>query len=288
MRPTIHSSFPKRDARRSGARLRGFSLIEVLVVIALLSVIIIGLVAMFSQTQRAYRLGTTQVDVLEAGRAVTDLMTRELSQVAPGGTPATNFLVRLQHVGLQDLPGNTAPRTNLLEQLFFMTRENQRWTGVGYAVLDPATGLPNSTVGTLYRYETNAYFEQPLAQLLPGFEAARWTNMRRLLDGVVHFTVRAFDTNGVWINRSLGTNIDVRYNLGLLRDTPALAAFTSNAVPASVEIELGILEERQAERARSINNAAVRENFISSNTVGQVHLFRWRVPVRSVDPTAYQ
>ena len=42
----------------SANRLRqAFTLIEVLVVVALLSFIILGLVAMFSQTQRAYTLG---------------------------------------------------------------------------------------------------------------------------------------------------------------------------------------------------------------------------------------
>ena len=62
----------------SANRLRqAFTLIEVLVVVALLSVIILGLVAMFSQTQRAYTLGMTQVDVLEGGRAVTEMITRE-------------------------------------------------------------------------------------------------------------------------------------------------------------------------------------------------------------------
>lgn len=257
-------------------------------VIALLSVIIIGLVMMFGQTQRAYRLGTTQVDVLEAGRAVTDLMTRDLAQMAPGGTLATNCLIMLHHVGLQTLPGSSEDRTNLLEELFFLTRENQTWRAIGYVVLDPLTGLANNSVGTLYRFETNSYFRQPLVQLFGEYVRTPRTGMTRLLDGVVHFKVRAYDTNGVWINRSLGTNIVVSYNAGLLSDEPAATSFTNTAVPAAVEVELGILEERQAERARSINNATARADFISTNSVGQVHIFRWRVPVRNVDPTAYQ
>ena len=71
----------------------GFSLVEILVVVGLLSIIILGLVAMFSQTQRAFRLGLTQVDVLESGRAVTDMMTRELSQMTPSrASNAVNFM----------------------------------------------------------------------------------------------------------------------------------------------------------------------------------------------------
>jgi hypothetical protein len=274
-----------------------FSLIEVLVVVALLSLIIIGLVAMFSQTQRAYKLGTTQVDMLEAGRAVTDMLTREMAQMTPAHqgkfSGAVNCYITLQNIAplMQDLPGSPAPgRTNLKEDVFFLTQENQRWSGVGYRVLDPATGLwPNGGVGTLYRYETNAYFGQPPAQLFTGYSNSRYTNanMTRLLDGVVHFKIRAFDTNGVWINQSIGANVTNYYDLSFLRDEPYFSTFYSNAVPASVEIELGILEERALERAKSINNAAARATFLAQQA-GKVHIFRWRVPVRNVDPTAYQ
>ena len=67
----------------------------------------------------------------------------------------------------------------------------------------------------------------------------------------------------------------------------APTSFVSNAIPASVEVELGILEERAAERARSITSPTARYNYLT-NEVGKVHLFRWRVPVRNVDPRAYQ
>lgn len=299
IRPTDHSRF--RSACWRQLRRAAFSLIEVLVVITLLSFIIIGLVAMFSQTQRAYKLGTAQVDVLEAGRATTDMMTREFSQMAPayqfhlGFKGVVNCEITLhQGVGpfLQELPGNVGPgRTNLLEDVFFLTKENQHWRGIGYSLFDPATGLPpQGGIGTLYRYETNAYLGQNLAQLHTGYLNARYTNsnVTRLLDGVVHLRIRAYDTNGVWLNQSVGTNIVTDYNLGFIRDEPSRSGFYSNAVPASVEIELGILEERALERVRSIGNATVRAEFLRTNSVGKVHLFRWRVPVRNVDPLAYQ
>jgi len=261
----------------------------------LLSFIIIGLVMMFSQTQRAYKLGTTQVDVLEAGRGVTDLMTRDLSQMTAGQQPgAVNSRIILHQFGpfLQELPGDTGPgRTNLLNDIFFLTKENQRWSGIGYQIIDPATGLPpKAGIGTLYRYETNAPVGQPLWQLEKGYEASRYTNanVTRLLDGVVHLRVRAFGTNGVWVNQPINTNIFVSYNPSFLRDEPDSVIFYSNAVPGSVEIELGILEERVFERLRSIGADNVRAAFLKTNSVGKVHLFRWRVPIRNIDPLAYQ
>jgi type II secretory pathway pseudopilin PulG len=293
---------PSTNPRWPGLRRAraAFSLIEVLVVVALLSFIIIGLVMMFSQTQRAWKLGTTQVDVLEAGRGVTDLMTREMAQMAAAHQPnlglngAVNCRITLHNYGpfLQELPASPGPgRTNLLDDVFFLTKENQRWSGIGYSVFDPATGLwPAGGVGTLYRFETNSRFGQPLWELHSAYKNSWYTNanVTRLLDGVVHFRVRAYDTNGVWVNQPANTNIYVSYNLGFMQDEPDSVLFYSNAIPGSVEIELGILEERALERVRSIDNPAVRADFLKSNSVGKVHLFRWRVPVRNVDPVAYQ
>src|SRR4029077_21063962 len=66
-----------------GTRL-AFSLIEIMVTIALLSFIVLGLLAMFNQTQKAFRSSMTQVDVLESGRAVTDMIARDVEQMVPG------------------------------------------------------------------------------------------------------------------------------------------------------------------------------------------------------------
>ena len=61
---------------------------------------------------------------------------------------------------------------------------------------------------------------------------------------------------------------------------------SSNAVPASVEVELGVLEDSTLQRAESLSGAA-QLNYLS-NHIGQVHLFRQRVMIRNVDPAVYQ
>src|SRR5262249_37093152 len=60
---------------------QGFSLIEILVVVALMTIIILGLLLMFQQTQRAFTQSMTQSDVLANGRAVMDLIPREVEQM---------------------------------------------------------------------------------------------------------------------------------------------------------------------------------------------------------------
>lgn len=288
---------------RSDLAVAAFSLIEVLVVVALLSVIILGLVAMFTQTQRAYKLGTTQVDVLEGGRTITDMITRELSQMtASRVSNGVNFFASLAPAVpfTQELPGNPAPgRTNLLEEMFFLTRENQTWTGIGYVVLTNHRGTANwerpmAGVGSLYRYSGQLPYGRSPGELFDGaltnaYTRTPFTNLNHIVDNVVHFKVRAYDANGNWITNSFYTNTGVwpvnqaQFAAGEVEHY----GFSNNIVPASVELELGILEDRAAERARSIDNSGARGTFLAQQA-GKVHLFRWRVPVRNVDPSAYQ
>ena len=82
-----------------------------MVAVTLLSVIVLGLLAMFDQTQKAFRTSMTQTDVLQAGRALQEMLTRELTQIAAGDTwDATNFFVSrpvAEQPFTQLLPGAT-------------------------------------------------------------------------------------------------------------------------------------------------------------------------------------
>ena len=62
-----------------------FSLVELLVAVALMTVIIVGLYSMFNETQRALRTNVSQVDVLESGRSAIELIVQDIQQAeAPG------------------------------------------------------------------------------------------------------------------------------------------------------------------------------------------------------------
>ena len=60
----------------------------------------------------------------------------------------------------------------------------------------------------------------------------------------------------------------------------------SNTLPASVQIELGVLEDRTLQRAEGLPNVApaTRKGIILSKHVGQVHLFRQRVVIPMLTP----
>ena len=118
------------------------------------------------------------------------------------------------------------------------------------------------------------------------------------MDGVVDLTVRAYDPNGLEMtntyeyNYNGSTNTFINPNTLFLTPYLGLAGFYaySNTVPASVEVELGVLEDTVLQHAEGLPNlppAYAQTAYLSAH-VGQVHLFRQRVMIRNVDLTAYQ
>ena len=290
----------------------GFSLVEIIIVVGLLSFIMLGLLMMFNQTQRAFRVSMTQTDVLESGRAVSALLNGSLEQMAPSpyGTNTVNFY--MTNYGSSDLPptlfslpGNdNAPRTNVMESFYFLSRENQRWIATGYMV-----GTPSAGFGSLYRFVTNCPVSQNPQRLFGEYQERFYrvyTNtdvntdgilpkeISRVVDGVVHFKVRVFDTNGYLITNMIGhagtgTNIFVDApNDTYLGGEARQYIFTDRAVPASVEFEIGVLEDRVLTRLRAIPDSFFqRKQLTNQISVGALHLFRQRVPVYNVDLSAY-
>ena len=299
--------------RGVAATRRAFTLIEVLVVMTLLSLIVLALMAVFNSTQTAFRASVTQTDVLEGGRAAIDLMTSDLRQMSPARGSGTllfnrnviqpvdqpvNFYANTNSSQLlvQSLPGSTAQRVNALEAFFALGRGNLNgspaWIAVGYAV-DPAS--PTS-LNPLYRFymATNVAAASPLV-LFTNFYGAvlngALTNWSHLLDGVVGLTVHAYDTNGVWMTNGYPsvTNITVK-NVRFLRSVPGQTGFCmfSNTLPASVEIELGVLEDRALQRAGTWPNGSLSQSNYLAQQAGKVHIFRQRLNIPNVDPSAYQ
>jgi hypothetical protein len=196
----------------------------------------------------------------------------------------------------QSLPGGSAQRTNLLNTFFVLGRENTKWTGVGYVV--DATNT--TTLYPLYRFyaETNVIYSPWTLYNLFATEIAnsQWTNMSHVIDGVVQLTVRAQDINGRWINDTVVQRYTNALNTLFLPVYygEAQIYMYSNTVPASVELDLGVMEDATITRAESLPNNApglppndARTQFLEKQS-GRVHLFRQRVTIPNVDPTAYQ
>jgi type II secretory pathway pseudopilin PulG len=199
---------------------------------------------------------------------------------------------------VQSLPGSTLMRTNVLNYFFLLGRVNTRWTGVGYVV----NSASSSPLYPLYRFyaETNIA-ASPYALFTDFTNAvyyAQWTNLSHVMNGVVHLTVRPFDAGGyrmtntaLVVSRSLNGQTNYHDNVWF---TPypywgeVGCYFFSNAVPASVELELGVLEDRALERAGSLPFQSPAQLNYLAQQAGKIHLFRQRVTIPNVDPSAYQ
>ena len=117
---------------------------------------------------------------------------------------------------------------------------------------------------------------------------------------MVHFAITAYDSEGVLLSTNrlnqLGLYINGAPALPLLYQNVIIRpgvtpnspgwVFRSNAVPAYVDIELGILESKTAEQVRAIPNGPARTQYLQRH-LGNVHVFRQRIPIRNVDPEVY-
>jgi prepilin-type N-terminal cleavage/methylation domain-containing protein len=282
-----------------------FTLVEVLVVVVLMSFIILALMAVFNSTQSAFRASITQTDVLEGGRAAMGLMKSDLESMAPSfgvSNSAVNFYANTNFYQyqsgstplVQSLAGSGYLRTNVLENFFILTRQNTTWTGVGYVVDTTSTNYFNP----LYRFTATAnvsaqnmpwglytnFFDNTVLPVSPAN-----TNLSHLMDGVVHLTVRAYDRNGLWMTNGYPFGYaNIAKNVWFSGPAWGEVGFYmfSNTLPASVEIQLGMLEDRTLQRAQSISGLT-QSNYLAQQA-GKVHLFRQRIPIRNVDPSAYQ
>src|SRR5262245_50423505 len=62
---------------------RAFTVIELMLAVAIMGVIIYALFSVFNQTQRALRRSETNVDISQRARAVLEMIGRELEQARP-------------------------------------------------------------------------------------------------------------------------------------------------------------------------------------------------------------
>jgi len=276
-----------------------FSLVEILIVVTLLSLIVLVLMGVFSSTQRAFRASVTQTDVLEGGRAVTDLIASDLRKLTPSGSYSNdavncfaldnNYSPAMRYVPMeQKLPASTLTRLNSLQYFFLLGRQNNKWVGIGYAV----NVTNEASLYPLYRFYAETNLTQSPRLLYDLYwntvNQGRWTNMSHLVDGVVHLVVRGYDAGGIWITNGYTTPAMVPKNVAF---TPPINGevgfyFYSNALPASVELQLGLLEDRAVRHAEALPTFNARTNYLAGQS-GSVHLFRQQVNIPNADRAAY-
>jgi prepilin-type N-terminal cleavage/methylation domain-containing protein len=315
--------FHRPAARIILAPANGFSLVEMMVVMAMLSVIVLGLYSVFSTIQRALISNNAQVDVLENGRTTLDLVGREIEGAVAWGRRDTNvFLPHLWTRIDYRNPDNQRPytqilndgtvRTNLLQECFFLSRSNNWWMGNGFFVATPTNStylgtneVWQSGVGTLYHfissstpptirltsntfYTLNYAYQQSKTNALQAFPVA---------DGITHFRLRPYDSWGRLMTNNwrtfLSNGVYFTYPNTNIVAQPDLASegvvtdyrwyFLSNSLPDYLELELGVVKPYILQRMRSIPSPAAQRAYLT-NQAGAVSLFHKMIPLRNAQP----
>ncbi len=217
-------------------RARGFSLIELLVSVGLLSVVVLALYAMFDQTQKALRGASGQADLLEGARSSLGLIIRDLQEARSAGVvDGPNFAVRVSAQAnlIVDQSLKFQERQPILEEVWGIRNVgDHRFQVFGYFVAAEDSGSTpvKPPVGTLYRYEDHMTAargvdqgEYPMSTndltiqfttrgnrgagllqknllLLTGAGSrgsiTYRTNSSRVVDGVVNFKITTYDAVG--------------------------------------------------------------------------------------------
>ena len=286
-------------------RATGFSLLELMVAMGLLSVIVLALFSMFDQTQKALHNAIGQVDVMESGRSAMDLLVRDIERARSANVPTvTNLSVyRLDRnggsAGSYFIPGvlDGGHRDSALNELFYLTPvQGNQWRAQGWFVADdtnPALAPDVHLLGSLYRFEsTNVLaLRGPLVTNLFRQQWNEFTQLRstnstqfsRLLDGVVFFRTLPYGTNGVAMDYTAPTNaIPTGVVITNLNASVSYTAFTGNTLPSAVEVEVGMLPPKLLTQYRSLpsGNAQIRSNFFVVHAA-DVLIFRQRIPLRT-------
>jgi hypothetical protein len=191
-------------------------------------------------------------------------------------------------------------RTNLLQYFFILGRENTKWTGTGYFV---DSSSPNPLY-PLYRFYAEANVDVNPVVLYSNFLYAvyysQWTNMSHVADGVVHLVLRAYDKDGYWLTNGYPSSVPPvpahARPLNVWFSPPEWGevgcTFYSNTVPAAVEVQLGILEDRTLQRAKALGSdlpppANPAQWRYLQGQAGHIQVFRQRVTIPSLDRSAY-
>jgi len=261
---------------QSRLRRHAMTLVEMMVATALLVVIMLGLTMMFNQTQRDFLGGLKQVDVLEGGRAVMDVLARDLESMSDAGSSnVVNLTVFRDVVNDTIQTSSTFSRTNELDYLFALSHANSDWIGTGYSFSNAIPG-----VASLCRFTISTNSEQLannflLNRFFKVYDASKGNNatfLHRIADGIVHFKVRALDENGIEFLPQTNSGV-------ALVQFPISYSNSSTNLPNFLEIELGILEPQTLKQAASLP-PALQADYLKKQA-GKVHIFRQQIPIRN-------
>lgn len=290
--------------------IRAFTLVEMMLVVALTLVIVLTIVKAFDVTQKAFVKSLAQTDLLENGRGTISLISSDLSSIRAlewqdgSGNPrpsilVTNVTTQAMNLDYPTSPGSAAKQTFYFQDLFFMKEFQRHWDAVAYRV-----AFTNG-VGSLYRLQLHtesrtpdaSFFQQALLSennfprnsistldynSLPAVPV-----VSLMAEGVVHFEINLYNQDGLLLetldNPVVGNQIPpflaVVRNLGNgVQDVD----YSVNApnIPSFVELVMGVMGPKLREQYANILSPELGAEFLQRES-GNIQVFRSMFPIRN-------
>ena len=287
--PSLFPLFPPVKKIRNCSAL---TVLEMLVSTTLLAFIVVGLTAMFVETQRAFKAGMKQATMTDAGQTILSMVASDLAELSDAHNPyITNlywgWAAMNTSSNYQDYPTNIY-RTNQLQEIYVLVHTNNQWLGVGYAVSNYGCG-----VGTLYQYLNST--NDPLTSssgdiLFTNFLNSAFYNnfgtnyFHPVANGVVHLKIRAFDRSG---NESWQEQGNDFATTGDSFSYPVLFSYTNTVLetnvppaglPNSIQLEVGVLEPDAFEQLRALPPGPAQSSFLGK-AGGKIQIYRQNIPI---------
>jgi hypothetical protein len=295
-------------ANNSRGKGSGFTLVEMMLVVAMTLVIVLTIVKAFDVTQKAFIKSLAQTDLLENGRGTISLISSDLAQinsvewndgsgVLRPSMVVTNVTTSALNLDYPTSPGGLATQQFYFQDFFFMKEFRREWDAVAYRV-----AFTNG-VGSLYRLQTRTNTRTPdptfyLQELLSinrnsistfdhnNFSAAVPPPVVSLMaEGVVHFEINVYNQDGILLE-SLAQPSAPPYPyftaIQALGNGVQDFNYTVNApnIPSFAELVMGIMGPKLREQYAGILSPELATEFLQRES-GNIQLFRTMFPLRN-------
>jgi type II secretory pathway pseudopilin PulG len=289
---------------RSHRRAKAFTLIEMIVSMAIMILVVLLFASVFRSVNSAWVQGEQQVEIFQNGRAILELITRELSQalISPN-------LQLIDSPVITTVCANQAPCSSLFWQAplissttgnvcevgYYLTRQNPTGTSVGLYQLERFFIAPNASTTTPY-LTTYPYL---ITSQTPSSTGATWlTGLQQadfaaassvVSDGVLAFWVRCIDQNGYpipWMTSTVKFNsagffqpaqpntVPAANVVGMFPPwTSSTSTSPANRLPAAVEITIVTVDSKTLAKKPVIPSLASYQPVNENDIQNQVNLF---------------
>lgn len=295
--------------RRQARPLLAFTMVEIMTAVAVTTLIVFALIAMFNQVQKALQGSLDQSDVWEAARSSFGVVAKELQEATlvrpqePAGVLQTTNIVSLYAANPLIYPepasqitmGTNTVVRNRFQIIYTVNEESSGWQ-FSVFFIHPA----DSAVGSLYMGQGQAQFFDPAnagtpsivtQPLLPGSshpvsqviedlpnDQLDPTQYHKLTDGVVSFNLQVFDESGIELAPTGGSSTnyvknDASFNL-------VGSFFDSRRMPGYVELDMSVINPSSVDelRAVSVGGPVSVQRYLDTHQ-GDIMRFKQRIRV---------